>query len=107
MTQILELDASRNGSGDIRSRFISRVKSLDSQFLQGNVMWAAEGGDCADEAQSLITESHLDRNNHVLRRLKVRLAPTLRDAGVSENCAEQFTSRRVSFQNDLSVNTRN
>src|SRR5262249_36393947 len=49
-SQTLETDARRNGSGDIRSRFISRVKSLDSQFLQGNVMWAAEGGDRADEA---------------------------------------------------------
>src|SRR5499425_2138829 len=49
-------------------------------------MRAAEGGDRGEKAKSLIAVSHLDRNNNILRRHKVRLAPTLRDARVSENC---------------------
>src|SRR6266540_2965153 len=73
--------------------------------VASSAVWTAEGGDRAEETQSLITKSHLDWNNNILRQNKVRLAPTPRDAGVSENCAEQVTCRRISFQNHLPVNT--
>ena len=101
MSLTLQLDTRRNGSSNIRSCFIGRVKGLDAQLLQGDVLRTAKGRNRTVEPHGLIPHTHFNGEDDVLRRLEIRLTPTRRDVGVGENRVDQFAGYRILVPNSF------
>src|SRR5581483_8193175 len=88
---------------DLFARLINRVEGFDAEFTERNVLRAAERGDRAEESQRALADAHLDRDDQVLWRFEIRLAPSGRDVGVAEDGVQQFAHGGVAIPDDFAM----